>query len=103
VAGVDLSAAVAVQPWLPRRTSRALVPMMPSRRQPRQCTSKKNRRGSPAVDVTVADAQARISCEAPRAHMPHGHDAAPKPTPTQPGVSLDPPPQGVNRRGKKNG
>ena len=41
VAGVDLSAAVAVQPWLPRRTSRAPVPTMPSRRQPRRCTSKK--------------------------------------------------------------
>ena len=41
VVGVDLSAAVAVQPWLPRRTSRASVPTMPSRRQPRRCTSKK--------------------------------------------------------------
>jgi len=72
VAGVDLSAAVAVQPWLPRRTSRALVPMMPSRRQPRQCTSKKNRRGSPAVDVTVADAPAAVPPRSPCAACGQG-------------------------------
>ena len=80
----------AEQPWLPRRTSRAPVPKMPSRRsccavprelRCRRCRAavnpggahlRKSRRGSPAVDVTVADAPAAVLPRSPCAACGQG-------------------------------